>query len=137
MAVEAPFHVQGHGAPRERHFVNGSVASRAAHTLADMDAVVEISEIREAIDPVPLNGTSVAIAFSHRFEHGTSCPDLRVTVHAGGCRWHARKRAHFHRRMTITAIDAEACDVVFVAEGYGLLPGNVGLRYVRRSLNDE
>jgi len=46
MAVEAPLHQQGVGLKNQRHLVNFSVTRRAANAFIDMNAVIEIHEIR-------------------------------------------------------------------------------------------
>src|SRR5688500_12115517 len=46
MALQAPFHAQWRGLPRQRHLINAAVARHASHSLPDMDAVVELNEIR-------------------------------------------------------------------------------------------
>lgn len=55
MTVQAPLHVERLGAPDKRHLIDRSVAGRATNPLGNVNAVIEIDEVRQIIDPVPCN----------------------------------------------------------------------------------
>jgi hypothetical protein len=58
------------------------VAGVAAYTLADVNAVIKINEIRKIIDAIPDQRLSGAIAFPNWLKQWRSHPDLRVAIHA-------------------------------------------------------
>src|ERR1022692_3641709 len=53
MAVQTPFHLQRVGRVGQRHLVHRPVATRTANAFIDMNAVVEINEVRKVVDPGP------------------------------------------------------------------------------------
>ena len=89
-----------------------------------VDAVVEIDEAGQIIDPVPAERLVGAVTFADRLQHGAADPNLPVAVHAGFRGRNAGERGVFHRGMAIAAIDAQNADVVLVAEGDGLHHGS-------------
>src|SRR6266576_6438258 len=101
MAVQTPLHLQRSVVIHQRHAVNGAVAGIAAHALIDMNAVIEINEIGEVVDPVPDKRFAAAETFTDRFEHGGACPNLRMTIHAGSGGRNAGKARNFHGSMAI------------------------------------
>jgi len=50
VAIQAPAHVQRLRAPGDVHVANGAVTGGAAHTLGNVDAVIEIYEVGDSID---------------------------------------------------------------------------------------
>src|SRR6266480_2879015 len=64
MALHAPLHQQRVGLEHQRHLVDLSVARRAAHALVDMNAVIEIDEIGQAVNFDPLDGFIAAITLA-------------------------------------------------------------------------
>ena len=50
-----------------------------------------------------------------------------MTRHADFCRWHPCERRFLDRRVTVATIDAEALDVMFMAERHGLDARHPGL----------
>ena len=127
VAIETPLHIQRFGFPHQGHLIDLTVARLAANTLVDVDAVVEISEVGQVVDAIPLDGHVIAEAGSHGFEDGRFGPDLRVAGHAGFGRGNAGKSTFLDGSMAIAAVDAHAGDVVFVAKGNGLIDGHVDL----------
>src|SRR5580692_9282813 len=97
MAIQAPLHVERVGFPGQRHLGYLSVASGAADTFTDVDAVIEVDEIRQRIHARPGNGLVVAIAGAHRLEHWRVRPDLRMARHAGLSGRQTREGRFFHR----------------------------------------
>src|SRR6516164_5544190 len=97
MAIETPFHLQGGLLPHQRHPVDRAVARRAADALVKVDAVIEVHEIWEVVDPRPQDGRAGPKAGANRFEKRAVREDLRVAIHAGLGRRNARKRRVFDR----------------------------------------
>lgn len=46
VAIQAPLHREWLGAAHERHFTHVAMATKAANSLMDVDAVIEINVIR-------------------------------------------------------------------------------------------
>jgi hypothetical protein len=86
MAFQTPFHVKGLLAGRQWHRSNLTVACFARHTAMNVDAVIEVNEVRQIINACPVDRTVFSKAGAHRFEHRTVSPNLGVAVHAGLCR---------------------------------------------------
>src|ERR1035441_2721371 len=55
VTVVAPLHLQRVHLRGERHAVHSAVATLAAHTLVDVNAVIEIDEIGQIVHPRPTN----------------------------------------------------------------------------------
>src|SRR5207245_3660762 len=68
VAFEAPAHAQVRVFARDRHLVHASVAAHAADSLLEMDAVIEIDEVREIVNALPLDRPPRAIALPHRLQ---------------------------------------------------------------------
>src|SRR5213079_250124 len=49
VAFQAPLHVQGNHLRRQRHAVDAAMARHAADALGDVDAVIEVDEVREVV----------------------------------------------------------------------------------------
>jgi len=129
---QTPFHVQRSYLIRERHLVHAAVTRRAAHTFVDVDAVVEIGEVRKIVHASPSNRFARAPALADRFQIRTVSPDLCVTTHTGPSRGDSRKSALLNRSVAIAAIDAVVADMMFVAELNRLLARKKSLCVVRR-----
>ena len=127
MAFQAPLHLQRSIVVHQRHAVDRPVAGVAAHALVDVNAVIEINEIRQIVDPGPHQRLAAAETLAHRLQQRRSRPDLRVAVHAGFGRRNAGKAGSLDRSVAIAAIDAQARHVVLVAEGHRLR--RAGLRH--------
>ena len=65
MAIEAPLHQQRVRLKNQGHLIHRAMTRRAANALADMNAVIEISEITEAVDLHPLNRFVRSITLAH------------------------------------------------------------------------
>ena len=70
MAIQAPLHQQRIGLKHQRHLVDLPMARRAAHALIDMNAVIEIDKIGQAMNFDPLNRFITAIALANGLEVG-------------------------------------------------------------------
>ena len=137
MAFQAPLHLQRCVVEHERHSVDRAVAGIATDSLIDVNAVIEINEIRQIVNSCPYQRLAGAEALTHRFEQGRSGPDLRVAVHAGlGWRDPGEQR-RLHRSMAIATVNAQATDVVLMAKGHGLWPHHFGVSDVGRALQLE
>ena len=53
MALQAPLHLQRGVIEHERHTINRAVASIAANPFVDVNAVIEVNEIGQIVDPRP------------------------------------------------------------------------------------
>src|SRR5579863_2655185 len=106
MAIEAPGHVQGSFAIRQRHTRDWAMAGGTSDALPDMDAVIEIHELRQRIHAHPRNRNVVSIAGADRFEHVRIGPDLRMAGHTGFGRRETSKRRLLDGCMAVAAVDA-------------------------------
>src|SRR5262245_5695555 len=122
MAVEAPFHLQGHGLIELIHLVDVAVARRAADALVHVHAVVEVDKVGQIVHPDPADRAVVAPARAHWLEVRALRPDLRVAVHARLRRGDAGERRDVDTRVAVATVDAELAGVMRVAELDGLLP---------------
>lgn len=130
VAFEAPLHVERVLFARQRHLMNRAVARIAVDAFLDMNAVIEINEIRKIVDSGPFDGCIFSETLADRFEHRAVGPNLGMTRHTSLCGRKAGHRAFFDGGMTITAIDADSVDVVFVTERNRLIGGDIHLRHV-------
>jgi hypothetical protein len=137
MTLDAPFHVERRDLIRERHQINSSVTRRAADSFVHVNAVIEINEVGQIVNPRPLDRLASAPAFTNRLEVRAIGPDLRVTVHASFRRRNARVSELLDRRVTVAAIDSVIADVMFVAELNGLLSRKISLSVIRGSIELE
>ena len=133
VAVDAPLHRERRGLKGQRHLVDASVARGAADAFVDVDAVVEVHEIRQAVDAAPDDRRVRGVAGAHRLEHRGVGPDLCVAVHARLRRRDAGEVRGLDRGVAVAAVDAEARDVVLVAEGNRLLAPYPLIREIRRA----
>lgn len=92
MTFETPLHAERSGLDSERHGFDLTVTAYAAHPATEVDAVIEIDEIRKIIHPLPGDGRSVPKTLPDRFQHGSVLPDLSMAAHAGFRRRHSRRR---------------------------------------------
>ena len=135
MAREAPFHLEAGVLEHEWHFGDLSVAGGAADAFVDVDAVIEVDEIREVVDTCPFHGGLGAPAFADRLKHGCVGPDFRVAGHAGLGGWNAGEAGIFHGRMAIATIKTKAFDMVFMTERDGLIDGDASVGEPGRALD--
>ena len=76
MTLDAPLHLKRRRLISQRHQVNSSVTRRTADTLVYVNAVIEIDEVREIVDPRPPDRFSGSPAFAYRFQIGAVRPNL-------------------------------------------------------------
>lgn len=121
VASNTPFHLERILLEYRRHIVYLSVTGRAADTLGDVNAVIEICVFGEVVDAFPFDGLVFAEACSNWFEILLIREQLAVAVHTGLRRRHTGRRGRLDRLMTITAIDTVITDVVLVRKLQRLL----------------
>lgn len=122
VALETPVHVQRIDAPRERHFIEPAVARSATYPLVQMDAVIEIDEAGQIVDPCPLNRLPGAEAVAHRRQSRAIRPDLRVTIHTNLGRRNSGKRTRLDGSVAVPAIDPIVGNMMFVTKRDRLSP---------------
>ena len=122
MAIQAPLHLQRVLLPGERHPVHPPVATLTADYLVDVDAVIEIHEVRQIVDPRPADRGVVAETGAHRLQRRTRQPDLRMAIHAGLGGRNVGETRSLHRGVAIAAIQAQTAHVVRMAERDRLFP---------------
>src|SRR5208282_2179728 len=126
MTVDAPLHLQRSVVKHQRHAVHRPVAGVASDALVDVNAVIEINEIRKIVDPGPNQRLARAVTFAHRLQQLRSHPHLRVAVHAGLGGGDPGKVGGLDRGMAVTAVNAQPRDVVLMAKGDRLGTGHAG-----------
>ena len=97
---------------------------RTAHTLVHMNAVIEISVVRQVVHPDPFDRFAAAKAGSDRLEIRALRPNLFMTIHAGVSWRHPSRGSNFHRRMAVAAINTIVAHVVLMTKLDGLLAFN-------------
>jgi len=135
MTIEAPLHLQRSVLIHQRHAVNRPVASVAADTLVDMNAVVEINVVGQLVHASPLQRFAGSETFPHGLEQSRVGPDLGMAVHAGLRRRNAGKTGILYRSVAVAAINSQASHMMLVAEGSRLRLYNAFIGYVGRALD--
>ena len=121
VTLQTPLHLQRLRLEENRHLVDAPVTRRASDTFFHVNAVIEVSEVRQIVHAYPLDRFAGAETRAHRFEIRTVGPDLFVAVHARRGRRQSRGRGCFDGSVTVAAIDAVVTDVMFMTELNGLL----------------
>ena len=116
---------------REHHV--RTTTGRATDSASNVNAVIEIDEIWQIVDPSPFQRAVFAKAGAHGFECGTVRPNLLVAVHTHFRGGYSGKGNLLDGRVAITAVDADAGDVVLVAEWHGLLAHSALAGHVGRA----
>ena len=132
MTVEAPTHRERGRLPHQRHVRDIAVAAAAADAFGDMDRVVEVDVVGQPMHACPVQRLMLGQARAHWRQHRGIGEELRMTGHAGGGRRHAGESRCLDRGVAIATIDAEAADVMRVAERHRLMPGDRLVGRVRR-----
>jgi len=131
VAVQAPMHQKRAGLKHQGHLIDLAVARGAANTFVDVNAVIEIDVVREAMHANPLDGFIGSVTFAHGFQVAGVVEQHGMAIHAGLGGGHAGSGGRFNAGMTVTAVDAVVAHVMLVAELNGLLAGNVLVRQIR------
>jgi hypothetical protein len=100
------------------------MAGGAANALVDVDAVIEIHVIGQAMHFNPLDGLVRAVTFPNGFQITDVVEENGMAIHAGLGGRYARVSRTLHAGMTVAAVDAFISHMVLVAELYGLIPGH-------------
>ena len=137
MAIQAPLHQQRIGLKHQRHLVDLSVARRAAYALVDMNAVIKIDEIGQAMNFDPRDGFIAAIALANGLQVGRRVEENRMTIHAGLRRRNTGHGGSFDAGMTVAAVNTVIANVMFMAELHWLLTRNVLPRQIGRARHRE
>ena len=85
VAIEAPAHLQRLGSPHEWHHIDIAMAHLAGDSFCQVDAVVEVDEVRQVVDSNPFQRLACLIACPDRLKNLGVRPDLGVACHAGMC----------------------------------------------------
>lgn len=115
VAIEAPRHKEWLLFGHHRLVGNVAMARRTAHTLRHMDPVVEIDEVGNLINPVPLHRNVVLPAVANWLQAGAVNGNLRVTTHTGLGGGDCSARSLLNRVVTILTLHLEAADMELVA----------------------
>jgi hypothetical protein len=137
VAIEAPLHGQRRSLENERHLVDRAMARRAANPLVNVNAVVEVDVIGQAVDPDPLDRLICPVAFANRFEIADVAEENRMAIHAGFRRGNTGECRSFDARVTVTTVDAVIANMVLVAKLHGLLARHALVGDVRRARNKQ
>jgi len=130
MTSETPFHEQRVLTPHHRHLIHLPVTGRATNTFCDMNAVVEVHEVRKIVNSGPAKRRICAKAGSHRLEHRARSPNLRVTTHACVSRRKPGERGGFNRCVAVPTVDADPGDMMLMAERNRLGADDVHFRQI-------
>src|SRR5713226_5631562 len=128
VTIETPLHLQRGYLPGERHLIDAAMAGFATHALIDVNAEIEIGEVRQVVHAGPGDGTVGAKAVAHRLQRGTIVEDLRVAVHARLGGRNVGEARCLDRGVAVATVEPHVTDVMSVTEGNGLLPRDSGLR---------
>ena len=82
MTFQTPLHLERLGLINDRHLVDPSVTRRTSDAFFHVNAVIEVSEIRQVVDSDPFDRLATLKTRAHRFKIWAIGPDLFVAVHA-------------------------------------------------------
>src|SRR3954447_3587060 len=94
---------------------------RTTDSLVYVNTVIEVHELRKIIHARPLDRLPAPVALTHRLKRRTGRPHFGVAVHANLRSWYVCECRVLNCRVAITAINAQATHVMFVAERNRLL----------------
>src|SRR5947209_5609716 len=125
MTVEAPLHGERLGLEGKRHAVDASMAGGAPDACVEVNVVRERDELGKVVHARPLDRTAGEIAFTNGRERGSGGPHFGVAIHADSGGGNSGEGRLFDGGVAVAAIDAEASDVVLMAERDGLFARNI------------
>lgn len=137
VAVEAPLHVERVFSPHQRHLVDRSVACRAGHAFVNVNAVIEIDEVRQIMHARPLNRLAGLRTLAHGGQNCAVCKELRVTIHADASSRNAGERRLLDARVAIAAIQADISHMMLVAERNWLFAHHAYFSGIGRTNQDQ
>lgn len=133
MACETPLHLERVLLEDGGHVVDLTVTRRTTDSLCYVNAVIEVSELRQVMNTFPFDRFVLAETRADRFEIRRVRPKLTVTVHTSLRRRQTGGSGCLDSRVTVTTIDAVITDVMLVTELYRLLSLKIATGQVRRS----
>ena len=98
---------------------------RAPYALVHVNAVIEVDEVGQVVDAVPLERFAGAPALAYRLKVRACGPYLRVAVDAGLGRRDAGEGRLLDGRVAVAAVDPQPSRVMGVTELNGLLASDV------------
>ena len=101
--------------------IHAPVAGAAADALGDVDAVVEVDEVRQVVHAVPHERRAARVRRPQRRERRRVAEQRPVARHARRERRNPGERRRLDGRVAVAAVDAVVADVMLVAERHGLL----------------
>ena len=116
MALQAPLHLQGLRLPHQRHAVHSAMTGDTTNAFVQVNTVVEVDKIWQIMHARPDQRSPGAKTLAHGGKKGTLSLDMGVTVHTGFSGWEPGKGAHFHRGMTIAAVNTQSAHMMLVAK---------------------
>src|SRR5208337_802063 len=137
VAIQAPAHRERRSLKDKGHLVDRAMAGRAANPLVDVDAVIEINVVGQAMHFNPLNGLVRAVAFPNGFQITDVVEENGMAIHARLGGRNARISRTLHAGMTVAAVNAFISHMVLVAELYGLIPGHAFVGDIGRPRHDQ
>jgi len=137
VAIQAPAHREGRRLKNKGHLVDGTMAGRTANPLVDMDTVIEINVVGQAMHFDPLDGLIRAVALANRLQVTDVVEENGMAIHAGFGGRNAGISRALYAGMAVAAVDAFISHVVLVAELYGLIPGDALVGNVGRPGHDQ
>jgi Protein of unknown function (DUF433) len=111
------------------------VTRGATDPFINVNTVLEVNEIRQIVDPRPLNRPARAKAVAHRFQNRAFGPNLRVAIHADFRAGDSRKGLGLDRSVAIAAIDPIIAHVMLMAELNRLGASDVSLGGIGRPID--
>lgn len=125
MALEAPSHRKRLCMIYNFHLVDLTMALDATYATADVNSVIKVGIIRNAMQPHPGDRVTCGPGFAHGGQLGTLCFDvaqlLPVAVVAGLGVRHVGEIRFLYMVVTVATIQAEMLDVQEVTERNGLI----------------
>lgn len=121
VAVETPCHEEGFALIRHHLFLDRTVTVVAIDAAIDVNAVIEVDEIRNRVQLIPLERLAFGVAGSNRLKERTIRPNLRVARHASLGGRESCVGGLLNGGVTVSAVDSKLDGVMFVAERNGLL----------------
>src|SRR5580700_7199938 len=106
----------------------------AAHALINMNAVVEINEVGQVVDPGPHQRIAAAKTFPYRFQQPGVRPYLRVAIHASPGGRNSSEARGFDRSMAVAAINSQSGHMMLMAERDRLRPRHFSVSNIGRAL---
>src|SRR5205823_878341 len=113
MALEAPGHEERLPLIGELHLLDRAMADIAVNAAGNVNAVVEVDELRQLVHPRPANRAGrrpyrrlSPVARPHRLQKRTIGPDLGMAGHAGVGGRDSGERGLLYGGVAVAAVDA-------------------------------